>query len=309
MLPQLAYRRAYRLWSEAPASPLQRVSWPTFDKAGVILYLKRDDLLHPHVSGNKWRKLLPQVAWLLRGGALGFATVGGQHSNHLAAVAALCQTLGVPCIGYVRGGFRDTPTLAFAKTCGMRLVEATRAEVKAWRGGGEPVLPKGYQWLPEGGSSKLGTLGLAQTVREIYRQLPADIVRRGGPSGIGVAIGSGGTTVGLARKARCCVYATQVVQDSALSDRIRAMLPVRTAPLLARHYDTKFASGEPLLHDTMERFYDLNRIELDPIYTVKAFLGLEAWLNAREFPRGSTVVLVHTGGLQGAAAWRARYGY
>ena len=310
------YRRALALWGRAAGSPLEAVRWPSFDAAGVRLLLKRDERLHPGVSGNKWRKLLPQVAWLLRGGARGFATVGGTHSNHLAAVAALCGELGVPCRGYVRAragtdadhAVEDTPTTAAAAARGMDLRPASRERVRAWRESAPgPELLDGLAWLPEGGTSALALLGVSACWREIRDQ-----IGRGSPlAGIGVAVGSGGTALGLARVAGCPVYATSVVADAGRAGRLAALTErYARAPLREREYGRPFASGEPRLYRTLRAFAELNDgLALDPLYTAKALLGLERWLEEGAFRRGDTAVLVHTGGLQGRGAWLARYGY
>ena len=291
-------------------SPLQRIRTPAAEAMGVQLYLKRDELLHPHVSGNKWRKLLPQVRWLLRGGAQSFASVGGQHSNHLVALAALCQELGVPCRGYVRGGLGEelSASLAFAKTCGMQLVPATRSEVRAWRARAPaPSELDGYTWLPEGGTSRLGLVGMAECVREVRQQLGGE------PDAYVVAVGSGGTAAGLARKAQVPVYGMQVVHDTGLRMRVANLLESNRGGYdrIAWHDASLggFASGEPLLYQTLLDWHASHGIALDPIYTVKAAIRLEELLWRGEFEAGARVVLVHTGGLQGVAAWLGRYGY
>jgi len=199
-------------------SPLQQVDWPAATAAGVELYVKRDELLDPRISGNKWRKLLPQLAWYLRQGKTRFATVGGVHSNHIPAFAAAMERLfssdianlsGEGSLGfeatdwrvqsdianmyfkndvevskadqsdianmylgvskrpskshfaYVRGEIPSplSPSLPFAKTCGIQLKSATRNQVRNWRiSSPTPEELDGPTWLPEGGTNKLGLL-------------------------------------------------------------------------------------------------------------------------------------------------------
>ncbi len=295
-----AYREALQLLA-APSSPLVQVDWPAADAAGVKLYMKRDELLDEHVSGNKWRKLLLQLAWHLRRGALGFASVGGRHSNHLVALAALCARLQVECNGYVRGGVGEqlSPSLAFAKTHGMTLLDALRKDVRLWRESRSgPVLSEKHMWIPEGGTSALGMAGMAACVREIRNQLGAE------PDAYVVAAGSGGTAAGIARKAHAPVHAMQVVKDDGL--------PARTKqPKICWHraWLSGFASGEPLIYQMMLEFRARNGIQLDPVYTSKALIQLDELLCGGEFAPGSKLVFVHTGGLQGLAPWMQRYGY
>ena len=292
-------------------SPLQQVRTPASEATGVNLYVKRDDLLHPQVSGNKWRKLGLQTRWLMRQGAVGFASVGGRHSNHLVALAALCNALKVPCAGFVRGGVGEqlSSSLAFAKTCGMELHDASRAEVRRWRL--HPPLDTrldGLTWIPEGGTTPLGMLGLAECAREVRAQLDAE------PTAYIVAVGSGGTVAGLARAAKVPVYGMQVLRDAGLRQRVSHLLE-STRPAAAdrlRWQDAVlggFASGEPLIYQTMLDWQARHEIPLDPIYTAKAAIRLEELLWRGEFAAGARVVFVHTGGLQGRAAWLQRYGY
>ena len=291
-------------------TPLAPVTLPAAEAAGVRLLLKRDDLLHPHVSGNKWRKLVPQARWLLRGGARGLASVGGVHSNHLAALAALGQELGVPTRGLVRGwdGATETATLAFAKTQGMRLRPVTRTQLREWRAGAQPddELLGGLTWLPEGGTTRLGLLGMRQTVREVERALG------GAPDAYWVAVGSGGTAAGLARATKARVYGVLCVRDAGLPARVAALLgPEVGLPNWLDGALGGFASGEPAIWEMMRDLATADGVALDPIYTAKVMLALAEWARAQDpgAVAGQTHVVVHTGGLQGVGAWRRRYGY
>ena len=291
-------------------TPLQPVRLPEADAAGLRLLVKRDDLIHPHVSGNKWRKLIPQTRWLLRGGARGFASVGGVHSNHLAALAALGRELGVPTLGLVRAwdGGSATPTLIYANAEGMRLRPITRTQLRDWRAGGAPApeLLDGLAWLPEGGTSHLGLMGLRDTVGEVERALGTP------PDGYWVAVGSGGTAAGLARATQADVHGVLCVGDGGVAGRIEALLrPGHRSPVLHDGALGGFASGEPAIWDAMCSFEAANGVTLDPIYTTKVLLTLRRWI-AEQAPgrlAGQTHVMVHTGGLQGVVAWRRRYGY
>ena len=291
-------------------TPLQAVTLPATGAAGVRLLLKREDLLHAHVSGNKWRKLVPQARWLLRGGARGLASVGGVHSNHLAALAALGRELGVPTLGLVRAwdGATETPTLAFAKTQGMRLCPVTRTQLRDWRARGRPDerLLDGLAWLPEGGTTRLGLLGMRQTVREVEATLART------PDAYWVAVGSGGTAAGLARATAARVHGVMCVRDAGLPARVGSLLgPGGQSPTWHDGALGGFASGEPAIWEVMRDFEAANGVALDPIYTAKVMLALTDWVHAQD-PRevaGQTHVVVHTGGLQGVVAWRERYGY
>lgn len=333
-----AYHRILKLL-DTPSSPLQCVEWPAATAAGVELYVKRDELLDPRISGNKWRKLLPQLAWELRRGATHFATVGGVHSNHIPALAALLERVELlrprdirleenltsadvehilnmrssprpiqksSHVAYVRGLLPSplSPSLAFAKTCGLPLRNATREQVRAWRTSPPtPVELQGATWIPEGGTTKLGLLGMARCYREIVQQL------HHAPDAIITAVGSGGTAAGLARKANCPIYAMDVVGDKGLPARIKKLLSQKAFDRI-KCFSAQlkgFASGESDILQTMLNFKGYTGIQLDPIYTAKALLKLDQLLWRGEFKAGSKIVFVHTGGLQGLDPWMKRY--
>lgn len=284
------------------SSSLQEVDY--FEE-GPRVFVKRDDLLHPHVSGNKWRKLVPQTEWLLRAGATGFASVGGVHSNHLAALAALGQDQGFPTLGLVRGwdGTYRTPTLAFAKTCGMALHPVTRTQLRTWRAGAapDPEMLDGLHWLPEGGTTRLALIGQKQLVREVEQELGRP------PEAYWVAVGSGGTAAGIARATEAKVHAVDCVRDAGLPGRVAALLGYQPTNLVWHDGALGgFASGEPAVADAMASFRERTGVQLDPVYTAKVWLALERW---RESNSSNEVhVFIHTGGLQGLPGWRARYG-
>jgi len=335
-----AYRRILKLLEAAP-SPLQQVDWPAATAAGVELYVKRDELLDPRISGNKWRKLLPQLAWHIRQGKTCFATVGGVHSNHIPAFAAAMERLfqsdianmyleevvkpsgsdsldiANMCLGvsespakshfaFVRGELPTplSPSLAFAKTCGIHLISASREQVRNWRTTApSPQELQGSTWIPEGGTNKLGLLGMASCYREIEQQLDQ------APDAIVAALGSGGTVAGLARKANCPIYAMDVVGDKGLPGRIQEILSPRAYEKI-RFLPAQlkgFASGESDILQTMLNFKGYTGIQLDPIYTAKALLKLDQLLWRGEFEAGSKIVLLHTGGLKGLEPWMKRY--
>jgi 1-aminocyclopropane-1-carboxylate deaminase/D-cysteine desulfhydrase-like pyridoxal-dependent ACC family enzyme len=290
----------------ATSSPLQSVEWSAAKTAGVELYLKRDDLLHAEVSGNKWRKLIPQMAWLLRGGVRSFATVGGIHSNHLSACAALARELGVTMRCYVRGRIPQvlTPTLQFVSQCGANLEPVSREQVRRWRGEAPANdILKGATWLPEGGTSRLALLGMSDCYQEIVAQLGE------APTVIAVAAGSGGTAAGLARATDCSVLAYDVVGDAGLPQRTASLISEENNARLHWHSAelSGFASGERLILDTMAEFERLNGVQLDPIYTAKLLIALTEQLESGVFAQRSKLVMVHTGGLQGLAGWMGRY--
>ncbi|MYS42468.1 pyridoxal-phosphate dependent enzyme, partial [Streptomyces sp. SID5998] len=155
-------------------SPLQELADDRFTRRGLRLLLKRDDLIHPELVGNKWRKLAPNLA-----AAAGrtVVTFGGAYSNHLRATAAAGRLLGLPTVGVVRGhelaGRPLNPSLARCAADGMRLhfVERStyrrKAEPETLAALLEAVGVRDAHVVPEGGSNALAVRGCRALGAEI----------------------------------------------------------------------------------------------------------------------------------------------
>lgn len=176
-------------------SPLQEVADDRFERHGVRLLLKRDDLIHPELIGNKWRKLVPNLE---RAAGRTLLTFGGAYSNHLRATAAAGRLLGLPTVGVVRGdelaGRPLNPSLARCAADGMRLHFTDRA---SYRRKAEPETlaallraagAEDAYVVPEGGSNTLAVRGCRALGEEL----------RGRADVVALACGTGGTLAGLA---------------------------------------------------------------------------------------------------------------
>lgn len=181
-----------------PPSALVEAADDRFERYGVRLLLKRDDLVHPQLPGNKWRKLAPNLRAALAGGHDQLLTFGGAYSNHLRATAAAGRLLGLRTVGVVRGdelaGRPLNDSLARCAADGMRLHFVSRSE---YRRKAEPdrlarlvdaAGARGAYVVPEGGSNALALAGCAELGREL----------RGAADVVAVACGTGGTLAGLA---------------------------------------------------------------------------------------------------------------
>ncbi|MFJ9695489.1 1-aminocyclopropane-1-carboxylate deaminase/D-cysteine desulfhydrase [Kitasatospora sp. NPDC101183] len=181
-------------------TPLVDCTDEVFARAGVELRLKRDDLLHPGVPGNKWRKLAPNLAAAVEAGHTRLLTFGGAYSTHLRAVAAAAAALGLESVGLVRGEeLADRPrnwSLRAAERSGMRLEFLTRAEYREAVGRAERREEGPWRrWepclvLPEGGSNALAVTGAAA--------VPAELPDLGERDVVCCPVGTGGTLAGIA---------------------------------------------------------------------------------------------------------------
>ncbi len=310
---------------ECTPSPVEELRAPEFEAAGLRLFVKRDDLLAwapgSALCGNKWRKLKYNLIAAREQGLNHLITFGGAYSNHLAAVAEAAHVLGFTSTGIVRG--EETlplnPTLRFARDCGMALRYVSR---QAYRNKPEadflPVLginPDGAYVIPEGGTNSLALPGCRELAKEIFQQSDPDY--------IAVAYGTGGTLAGIASglEGRCTALGVSVLRGGA-SDAIASngqergwsdgiATPARSdgiAVVLTGYHHGGYAKWTPELIAFIRRFKSEHGIALDPVYTGKLFYALSDLTAKGYFPRGSTVLVVHTGGLQGVAGFEERFG-
>ncbi|MFE1558680.1 1-aminocyclopropane-1-carboxylate deaminase/D-cysteine desulfhydrase [Streptomyces sp. NPDC058734] len=286
-----------------PPSPLVEAADERFAAHGVRLLLKRDDLVHPELPGNKWRKLAPNLRAALEAGHGRLATFGGAYSNHLRATAAAGRLLGLETVGIVRGdelaGRPLNDSLARCAADGMRLHFATRSEYrrKADPDTRDRLLAAagaaGAYLVPEGGSNALALTGCAELGREL----------RGAPDVVAVACGTGGTLAGLAAGLAPGQRAlgVPVLAGGFLGAEIRSL---QTAAFggpagdwtLAEGFDHGgYARVPPALDAFAADFESRHGLPVERIYVAKLLWALHALTVAGSFPRGTTVTAVITG--------------
>ncbi|HEX8429009.1 1-aminocyclopropane-1-carboxylate deaminase/D-cysteine desulfhydrase [Hymenobacter sp.] len=285
-------------------------------RRNIRLLLLRDDLAHPELPGNKWRKLKYNLAEAQRLGHDTLLTFGGAFSNHVAAVAAAGRLHNLRTIGLIRG--EETlplnPTLARAVANGMHLRYLDRS---TYRRKQEPAFlaellhETGPAYvIPEGGSNTLALPGCAELVAELTAETHFDYLC--------VACGTGGTLAGLLTGLS---GQTQIVGVVALKggEFLRADIDTLTQTATGRTYpnyelrtDYHFGGyanfSAELLH-FIQDFESRHGVLLDPIYTGKLLYGVLDLLQHNYFAAGSTVVAVHTGGLQGWTGFQQRFAH
>lgn len=281
-------------------SPLQEVSDDRFARHGVRLLLKRDDLIHPDLIGNKWRKLVPNLE-----AAAGrpVVTFGGAYSNHLRATAAAGRLLGLTTVGVVRGDeLADrplNPSLARCAADGMRLHFVDRS---TYRGKTHPdtlaaVLraagAEDAYVVPEGGSNAVAVRGCRALGEELRDH--ADVVA--------LACGTGGTLAGLAaglgpgRQA----LGIPVLKGGFLTAETRALqTEAFGGPRGDWHLDERFHFGgyartTPALDAFAEDFGKRHGLPVERLYVAKLLYALVALADEGAFPRGTRLAAVVTG--------------
>lgn len=285
-------------------SRIQEWALPEAGERGIRLLVKRDDELHPEVSGNKWRKMKYNIEAARELGYKAMLTFGGAYSNHLAAVAASGRLLGWKTLGLVRGEPTEplNPTLSFARQCGMELRFVDRSAFRELRKGKNLVeWEKEFYILPEGGSNALAVKGCAEVAAELDFQ----------PDFCCVAAGTGATAAGLITgfSPQARVLAFPVLKGGFMQGEIQGFLG-REYPnwqVIDGYHFGGYARFDRSLIDFINHTKATSGIPLDPIYTGKLFFGVADLIKKDYFPKGSTVLLIHSGGLQGIAGFNQRF--
>ena len=310
-------------------TPQHRVAAPGLPP-GVELWLKRDDLTGCELSGNKVRKLELLLADALASGCDCVATIGGIQSNHCRATAVAARLLGLDAHLLLRtdsAAAEADPGLGGnllpARLAGAAVHLVTKEEYS--RLGAAPLLQalggalraQGRRpcLIPLGGSSALGTLGYLQCVAEIQESAAA--AGQQPPSHVALACGSGGTAAGVALGVALAGLPTKVVAFGVCDspqyfyDHIDALFAQLGAPGGLRARDCLrlvqargggYAVSREAELDSVAAFGAATGVALDPVYTGKAYHGLLTDMRQRpeEYPPGSQVMFLHTGGLLGA---------
>lgn len=281
-------------------SPLQEATDDRFARHGVRLFLKRDDLIHPQLTGNKWRKLVPN---LRAAAGRPLLTFGGAYSNHLRATAAAGRLLGVPTIGVVRGqelaGRPLNPSLARCTADGMRLhfVDRSTYRHKSYPATLAAVLraadAEGAYVVPEGGSNSLAVRGCQELGAEL----------RGRADVAAIACGTGGTLAGLAAGLAPDQRALgiPVLKGGFLEEEIRRLQhQAFGGPRGDWHLDDRFHFGgyartTPELDAFTADFETRHGVPVERLYVAKLLYGLVTLTSEGAFPRGTTIAAVITG--------------
>ncbi|MGP0173359.1 1-aminocyclopropane-1-carboxylate deaminase/D-cysteine desulfhydrase [Pseudomonas sp. NCHU5208] len=294
-----------------PQAPLQPLRLDWLQAAGVEVACLRLDLIDALISGNKWFKLAPHLAEANAAGSHGVISLGGAHSNHLHALAAAGKRFGFATIGLLRGEPQDTPTIRDLQAFGMQLhwlshgAYRKRHEPDFWASWRERY-PQ-FHAINEGGRSQLGAQGCTVLPDMVQQQMTAlgwtDF------HGWWLAAGTGTTLAGLvlAERGRRLVHgALAVPAGYGVPEQVRGLL--HTADCDDQGYRLIEAARRGFARSDDELLTFMATVErdaglpLEPVYTGKALLALRQQVGDGYFKRGSRLVFVHTGGLQGRRA-------
>tara|TARA_B110000858_G_scaffold58476_1_gene68122 strand:+ start:5102 stop:6010 length:909 start_codon:yes stop_codon:yes gene_type:complete len=266
---------------------------------GFSITIKREDLIHPLVSGNKFRKLKYNVQDAQAKKATALVTFGGAYSNHLAATAAAGKTLKIQTHGFVRGDELENktrnPTLQFCEAQGMQLHfisrDAYRLKEKAEAFKAFLENNQAAYVIPEGGTNALAVKGC----REILTTEDSNFTT------ICCAVGTGGTFSGLLQAApEQEVLGFVVVQDPEITNTVTNFAGInKNWELVYDHGFGGYGAFPSELISFINGFYEKYKILLDPLYTGKMLFGIFTLIKNKQWRWGNNILIIHTGGIQG----------
>lgn len=284
-------------------SILTQIHAPFLLNHGIELWLKRDDLLHPIISGNKWRKLKYNLNHALSLNKHTLVSMGGAYSNHLHALAFVGKQLNLKTKAFIRGERPAilNPTLQDLIAWDMQLEFVSRSTYRQLRSFKQHTDMQGLNqedyWIPEGGATALALQGVAELITEI--DCDYDVIC--------TACGTATTLAGIIQ---ATAETTQVLGFAALKGAdfltadVNALLanhPARCKnwQIILDYHCGGFAKTTPQLIEFIEDFESKHSIALEPIYTGKMLFGLYALIEQGYFKSGQRIIALHTGGLQG----------
>ncbi|PKP46187.1 MAG: 1-aminocyclopropane-1-carboxylate deaminase [Bacteroidetes bacterium HGW-Bacteroidetes-12] len=295
---------------QLPPIPLQQVKLDFLEEKNIELYVLREDLIHPTISGNKWRKLFYNLQEAKNQGKSQIVTFGGAFSNHIAATAAAGNQFGFKTIGIIRGEehLPLNPTLQLALENGMRFhyVDRTFYREKKYDVLFLETLKEQYgdfYLVPEGGSNAFAVKGCTEILKNI--NIDYDIIC--------CACGTGGTIAGIIAAAdetkniigfpalKGGEFLKNDIQQL-LADYQQQFLVEINHPNWSLNTDYHFGGYAKINNELVEfvnDFYQTHTIPLDLIYTGKMLFGILHLAKTTTFFNGKKIVAVHTGGLQG----------
>ena len=269
--------------------------------------IKPEYLIHPTVSGNKFRKLKYNLEKVQLENYKGILTFGGAFSNHIAATASAGQELNIPTVGIIRGEelvtqIESNPTLRYAKSCGMHLEFVSRSSYNKKT---DPAYLlqlletfKDYYILPEGGTNALAIKGCEEILT--VKDHSFDIIC--------CAVGTGGTIAGVINGSLLTqkIIGFPALKGEFLKEDICKFATQSNWELWGDYHFGGYAKVDSKLIKFMNDFKLIYNIPLDPVYTAKMMYGIFEGIRSGEIPQTAKVLAIHTGGLQGIEGMNLR---
>jgi 1-aminocyclopropane-1-carboxylate deaminase len=274
------------------------------NKSRVKIFVMREDLVHPIVGGNKFRKLKYNLIKATAENKTTLVTFGGAFSNHIAATAFAGKENGFKTIGIIRGEKTESLnlTLKRAAACGMQLIFIDRTTYRDKEAALNVALKnhetKNYYIIPEGGNNAEGFRGCAEIVNDIHFDFDYICL----PCGTGTTLAGITSSLKPHQKA---IGISVMKNNPEIMENTKQLLKqanLQSSIFNIQYFDDYhfrgYAKATMELDEFVKHFTGVNKIEIEPIYTGKMFFGLYDLIKKHHFKKSAVIVAVHTGGLQ-----------
>lgn len=278
-------------------SPEEELKAPLFQEKDIQVFIKRDDMIHPYISGNKWRKLKYSLQEAQSTGKSTLVTFGGAWSNHLLATAAAAAKFGFKSYGFVRGEAVDNAVLSLCKIFGMQLIFVDRTAYKDKELLFDRQFGRDNQafFIDEGGFGPLAAKGVSELMDELENNYQH----------IFCACGTGTTLAGLLQgltsNSTTQIHGIPVLKaGSFIYEEVKALgIDPEGVILHTEYHFGGYAKTKPELIDFVKEFSQNTGILIEPTYTGKLFYGVYDLIKQDYFKPKSKILLIHSGGLTG----------
>lgn len=286
-------------------SPVEQILFPLFTQKGVKVFVKRDDLIHPYISGNKWRKLKYILRDAENRNKKHLITFGGAYSNHLLACACAAAKFGFKSTGIVRGEEVRNEILLFSRLLGMNLRFTDRESYRDKAG----LFQKHFEddqdayFIDEGGAGKLAAMGCSELIGELAEEYDH----------IFCAAGTGTTAAGIlsgiaSHSLSSQMHIIPVLKGvEYLKSEIQNLSGFSSFEFHTDYHFGGYAKTSPELLAFIQNFCSNTGILIDPVYTGKMFYSIFDMVSKDHFKPGTKILAIHTGGASGISGMAERF--
>ena len=283
-------------------TPLKEIQSRLLKESHVKLLIKCEYLNHPFISGNKWWKLKYNLEQAVQRKHHTLLTFGGAYSNHIYATAAAAKEIGLKSIGIIRGEEVQplNHTLAFAESCGMKLHFVSREKYRNKTADDfiQQLQNKfgDFYLIAEGGTNELAVKGVAEFGAALINEVDFDYLC--------LPVGTGGTMAGIVKAlaGRKKTLGFSVLKGGGfLNHEVKKWVgsSFDNWSIVEDYHFGGYAKVTNELTNFMNEIETQHQLPLDQVYTAKMMFGVFDMLQKEYFKRGSTILVLHTGGLQG----------
>lgn len=295
----MQFRKVSHLFSKIQTSRLQPILLESRVLNNIVVDVKRDDLLHPIISGNKWRKLKYLLLSIEAKGYVKVASMGGPYSNFLHALAYVSYLLGWQCELFIRGYSEQalTTTLKDCLKWGAKINFVDRKSFKEIRIKAPDLSPQTF-WIKEGGMHQYALPGMQEIFMELNKQY--DVICMATATGTSLA----GLVMGAEKyQPRAKIIGISVLNNAEQQkqDILQMVSKCSVDWTVVQGYEFGgFAKKNQQLVNFINEFSSSESIPLEPIYSGKSFYAIKELLNKGYFKKNCKILLIHCGGMQGA---------